>query len=70
MFVPGKTDVVLKTKRLPDTDEWKVCWYNDGVIDEDKSYYTDDHEDAVLTIRSMAEEAYQMGARTVEAFVQ
>ena len=68
MFIPGKTDVVLKIKYSPEWEEWSVRYYEDGVYNEDKSYYTDDHDDAIGTQRLMADEAYQMGARTVEAF--
>jgi len=60
--------VKLKIKRLPETNEWKVCWYEDGVLNEDRSYYTDDQEDALMTARAMANEAYQMGYRNVEVF--
>jgi len=38
--------VTLKIKRLPETGEWKVQYYLDGHLDEAKSYYTTDKEDA------------------------
>jgi hypothetical protein len=61
-------NVKLKIKHLPETNEWKVQWFEDGVLNEDRSYYTDDREDAEMTARAMADEAYQMGYRTVEVF--
>lgn len=61
-------NVKLKIKRLPETNEYKVQWFEDGVLNEDRSYYTDDQEDARMTMRAMADEAHQMGYRSVEAF--
>ena len=46
--------VVLKIVRLVDTDEYKVEWWVDGVLDEGKSYYTNDLEDAQDTMAFMA----------------
>jgi len=61
-------NVKLKVKRLPETNEWKVQWFEDDVLNEDRSYYTDDREDALMTARAMAEEAHQMGYQNVEVF--
>lgn len=61
-------NVKLKVKRLPETNEWKVQWFEDDVLNEDRSYYADDREDALMTARAMAEEAYQMGYQNVEVF--
>ena len=58
----------LKIKRLPETGEWKVQWFEDDVLNEDRSYYAGDQEDAQLTARAMADEAYRMGYSTVEVF--
>ena len=59
--------VKLKIKRLPETDEWRVEWWEDGMYDEDKTYYTDDYEDARGTMRLIAEQAHREGYQ-VEAF--
>lgn len=61
-------DVKIKVRRLPETNEWKVEWLEDGELNEDRSYYTGDREDAEMTARAMADEAYQMGYRSVEVF--
>jgi len=58
--------VRIKLKKLKDTREWKVEWWQEGVLDEAKSYYTDDLEDALLTLKSMEREALVGGRRTVE----
>jgi hypothetical protein len=43
----------LTLKRLPATNEWKVCWIEDGKLNEAKSYYTDDKKDAMDTMKVM-----------------
>ncbi len=43
--------VTLSIKRKPETNEWKVVWVEDGKYSEAKTYYTDDPEDAVGTLR-------------------
>jgi hypothetical protein len=45
--------VKLTLKRLPATNEWKVCWIENGKLNEAKSYYTDDKADALATMKSM-----------------
>lgn len=43
----------LSIQRVTDTDEWKIAYYIDGVLDEEKSYYTNDREDAAKTLIKM-----------------
>ena len=40
---------VYKMVRKPETDEWAVKAYDDGVYNEEATYYTDDKEDAIAT---------------------
>ena len=40
-------DVTLKIKKID--DEYAVLWIENGVIDEGKTYYTDDKDDAIQT---------------------
>jgi len=42
--------VTLKIKKLPETGEWKVQYFLNGILDEAKSYYTMDIEDAEGTL--------------------
>jgi len=35
------------------TEEWSVKWYEDDKLDEGKTYYTDDYQDAVNTKHQM-----------------
>jgi len=58
--------VKLKVRKLPETNEWVVQWYEDGVYSEDKTYYTDDLEDAILTSKAISEEALEHGYPEVE----
>ena len=37
-----------------DYDEYEVQWIEDGVINREKTYYTDDYLDAIATRRQMA----------------
>jgi len=39
--------VKLRIKKI--LDEWVVQWIQDGVYDEDKTYYTDSKKDAIKT---------------------
>ena len=48
--------VDLKLKRLPETDEWRVSVFIDGKYSEEKSYYTDDKQDAIDTMEFMKKE--------------
>lgn len=52
----GLTNVRLRLKRLPDTDEWKVAYMVGRRCDEDKSYYTTDKADAIETMNAMQRE--------------
>lgn len=64
--------VNLTITKIPSTGEYKVMWRNKKYrtlekpksvlrLDEAKSYYTDDPEDAFLTMKSMAVEARRDG---------
>jgi hypothetical protein len=48
--------VKLSTVRKVETDEWVVKVYVDGKYKEDSTYYTDDKEDAIATMKHMAKE--------------
>jgi len=43
----------LTLKRLPETNEWKVCYMVNNRCVEDSSYYTDDEQDARDTMKLM-----------------
>ena len=47
------SNVRLSIKKLPETGEYKVCWYDGNKLNEDKSYYTDDKADAEGTMAHM-----------------
>ena len=59
----------LSITRDKDTKEYKVLWKSrpvgstkkTGKLDEAKTYYTDDAEDAVLTLRATARRALKRG---------
>jgi len=59
-------NVKLKLRKLPETNEYQVAWYEDGKYNEDKTYYTDDLEDAILTSKAISEEALEHGYPEVE----
>ena len=42
-------EVKLRIKRDSEWNEWRVEWVQDGVYDEDKTYFTDDKQDAIET---------------------
>lgn len=48
-----KDNVKLVLKKDPATQEFAVRWYEDGKYDEDKTYYTDDQQDAIVTMNDM-----------------
>lgn len=48
--------VKLKIVRKPSTDEWVVRWIENGRVNENKSVYTNDKEDAQGTLRHMQRE--------------
>jgi len=47
-------DITLKMVRNKERDEWVIQWIEGDKIDEEKSYYTDDYEDAFETMQQMA----------------
>jgi hypothetical protein len=51
-------EVSLRLKRNREYDEWIVEWRVDGELDEAKSYYTDDKEDAEQTLIDMKNRSY------------
>lgn len=51
-------EVTLRITKNGNYDEWIVVWRVDGVIDDNKSYYTDDKQDAEQTLQSMAKDAH------------
>ena len=58
---PGKGTVRLVVIKVPETDEYKVRWMENGKYSEAKSYYTNDYQDALDTLRAMENEAIRMG---------
>lgn len=48
-----KDNVKLILKKDPATQEFAVKWYEDGKYNEDKTYYTDDKQDAIDTMDDM-----------------
>jgi hypothetical protein len=56
-FESGNKKIKLSTVRKVETDEWLVKVYVDGKYDEGKTYYTDDKEDAIATMKEMAKDS-------------
>lgn len=56
-------NLVLKIRKVSETGEWRVEWWENGRYDEEKTYYTDDYEDALLTAKAEA------GAARLEGYV-
>lgn len=48
-----KKGVELRLVRKPETDEWVVKYYENGKYNEEKTYYTDDKDDAIGTMKNM-----------------
>ena len=48
--------VRLTLKKKVETDEWVVAYYDNGKYSEDKTYYTNDFDDAILTMTSIAKQ--------------
>lgn len=46
-------ETYLRIKKNRDTDEWMVIWIEGGKRNEEKTYYTDDLDDAVFTALNM-----------------
>lgn len=53
--------VVLRIKKDRDWGEYQVQWWEDGKLDEGKTYFTDDEEDAIRTMYSVWERAKKGG---------
>lgn len=51
---------ISKPVRKPDTNEWVVKWMTNGRRDENKTYYTDDKQDAFDTYEQMVKNANDM----------
>ena len=47
--------------KVPETGEYKVKWLENGKYSEDKTYYTNDYQDALDTLRAMENEAIRAG---------
>ena len=54
--------VISKPIKNSATGEWVVKWMTNGKRDENKTYYTDDEQDAKLTAKQMMKHASQMNA--------
>jgi hypothetical protein len=52
-YIVGSKTVHLKLSRKSDTDEWVVRYYENGKLNDYKSYYTNDKKDAQETMESM-----------------
>uniref|UniRef100_A0A6M3M3R0 Uncharacterized protein n=2 Tax=viral metagenome TaxID=1070528 RepID=A0A6M3M3R0_9ZZZZ len=63
--IPPKT-LKLVIVKIPETGEYKVKWIENGIYSEAKSYYTDDHQDALDTLRAMENEGIRMGYKIVQ----
>lgn len=50
---PFQNNVRLTISRKPETNEWLVKVYVNGKYSEDKTYYTDDKQDAIDTAKTM-----------------
>ena len=48
-----KLNITLKIKKI--NDEYCVQWFENGVYDENKTYYTDSKQDAIETRDAMIE---------------
>jgi hypothetical protein len=55
--------VQLGLKRLPETNEWKITWKEDGVYKEGPTYYTDAFDDAVMTAVAERKRLVDKGGR-------
>ena len=49
-------NVKLKIVKDTDTSEYIVRWIENGKVNDDKSYYTNDLKDAIGTLKLMAKE--------------
>jgi hypothetical protein len=55
----------LTLKRKPETNEWVVQWVENGRVNDDKSYYTDDKQDAIGTMKDMQQRMDAMKAESL-----
>ena len=60
-------DIILKLRRNPEYNEWIVKVYRNGKYSEDESYYTDDKQDAIITMNRMAEDYKKMTGSVTDA---
>jgi hypothetical protein len=57
-LLEGKNEIIkgnikLVVKKKSSTGEWVVRWFENGKYIEDKSYFTDDKQDAIDTMKDM-----------------
>jgi len=45
--------ITLRLQKSTDSDEYRVAWHEWGHYSEDKTYYTDDLDDACSTMECM-----------------
>lgn len=50
-------------------DEFEVQWLENGLLNENKTYYTDDREDATLTKAAMEKEVKVRTCSTCGAYI-
>ena len=60
------SDIQIVVFHEEDIDEWQVKWLVDGVVEEDKTYYTDDRDDAYATQKYMLLEAAKFVNKEIE----
>jgi hypothetical protein len=53
ILIKSKRQVLLRIHRKAETNEWVVQWRENGRINDNKSYFTDDRQDAEATMRDM-----------------
>jgi len=53
ILIQRKNRAQLRIRRNVETNEWVVQWGENGRIDDNKSYFTDDRQDAEATMRDM-----------------
>ena len=60
--------VKFKIIYLNDCMEYKVCCFVNGKLNESRSYYTNDKEDAILTMGLMKLEVVRKDAKRIRKF--
>ena len=53
----------VSLQRLPDTNEWRVNWWEGNKRNDECSYYTDDKQDAVDTMKDLQKRADEENAK-------